>query len=94
MLVVQPSIGAEGQGPPHGNTTDWRWLVIVLHHDGALIMGELLKFEYCVDIITPWLILCSYTVVRNTIDLSTADSGHSQRRQRGNNVHKVNCKAI
>lgn len=40
MLVVQPSIGAEGQGPPRGNMTDLRGLVIVLHHDGAWIKGE------------------------------------------------------
>ena len=41
MLVVQPSIGAEGQGPPDGNITDWRWPVIVLHHDGTWYSGKL-----------------------------------------------------
>ena len=40
MVVVQPSIGAEGQGPPRGNITDLRRPVIVLHHDGAWTKGE------------------------------------------------------
>ena len=40
MLVVQPSIGAEGQGPRRGSITDLRGPVIVLRHDGALIKGE------------------------------------------------------
>ncbi len=46
MLVVQPSIGAEGQGPPRGNITDLRRPVIVLHHDGAWIKGEL-HYHHC-----------------------------------------------
>ncbi len=93
MLEVQPSIGAEGQGPPGGNMTDLRLPVIVLHHDGAWIKGELnhhrceLSSAYIESIHRPG---CTATQALETWNSEPLDRAIFNV----DNVEKANCSVL